>query len=104
MPFICDFEGSIPVGKPKDWVDDLDGECGAIYVAAETDVLTGLNKLHTVYKFTDEEVIALLNGGLFRLTICSNIHPVIQMAVLGPQLAEKVAPIPKYDLGGVIEC
>ena len=104
---ICDFPGATPIGKPRDWVEDLDGECLTIYVQPELDTLTGMVKLHSIYRMSEDEIKALQNGGVLRLSmLCSPqrvVHPVFQMAVLGPNLTGEIAPVPKGGLGDVIE-
>lgn len=104
---ICKFPGATPIGKPRDWIEELDGECLTIYVQPELDVQTGMVKLHSIYKFSDEEIVALLNGGALRLSILCPAqhvaHPVFQMGVLGPELTAQIGPIPQGDLGGVAQ-
>lgn len=99
----CNFPGSITIGKPRDWDDELDGECLAIYVAPSVDTLTGMTELHSIYKPTQAEIDALQAGGVFRLTICAKVHPVFKLAVLGPVLTESIGIEPCGSLGDVIE-
>lgn len=99
----CNFPGSITIGKPKDWVEELDGPCAAIYVARSVDTQTGLNEFHSIYKFSQEELDALQAGGVFRLTICGNVHPLFRLSVLGPKLTAEIGAEPVGELGGLIE-
>jgi hypothetical protein len=100
----CNFPGAITIGKPKDWIDELDGPCAAIYVALSVDDVTGMNEFHSVYKPTPDELAALCAGGVFRLTICGlKAHPVFKLNVLGPKLVASIGLEPMVDLGGVIE-
>lgn len=99
----CNFPGSITIGKPRDWNDELDGECAAIYVVPSVDTLTGMTELHSIYKPTQAEIDALQAGGVFRLTICAKVHPVFKLSVLGPMLTESIGIEPMGDLGDVIE-
>lgn len=99
----CDFPGSVVIGKPRDWQDDLDGDCLSIFVAPAVDTLTGMTELHSIYKPSQAEIDALQAGGVFRLTICAKTHPVFKLAVLGPVLTESIGPIPRGSLGDVIE-
>lgn len=99
----CNFPGAIVIGKPRDWQDELDGECAAIYVAPSVDTLTGMTELHSVYKPTQAEIDALQAGGVLRLTICGmKQHPVFKLGVLGPKLTESIGVEPMGDLNGVI--
>ena len=102
MPRICDFPGSVRIGKPRDWENDLDGDCLDIFVAPQIDTLTGMTMMHTIYQFSDEELEALKEGGILRLSIAGKAHPVFQMAVLDKSLAEAISPVPKGDLGPVV--
>lgn len=100
----CSFPGAIVIGKPKDWVEELDGPCAAIYVSPSIDEQTGLNELHSIYKPTPDELIALCQGGVIRLTICGmKQHPVFKLGVLGPKLTASIGAQPMMDLGEVIE-
>lgn len=99
----CNFPGSIEIGKPRDWNDELDGECLSIFVAPNVDTLTGMTELHSIYKPTQAEIEALQAGGVFRLTICAKVHPVFKLAILGPKLTECIGPVPVCSLGDVVE-
>lgn len=98
------FPGARPIGKPNGWEPDLDGDCATIYVADSVDTLTGYNMMHSVYRLSDDEIEALRNGGLLRLSIMGYSHPVFQLGVLSPELSESIQAesAPEGDLGGVI--
>lgn len=98
----CDFPGSRRIGAPHDWDQSLDGECGTIFVCDEVETLSGQNFMYSVYKPTPEEIEALANGGVIRLGIMGRSHPVFQLGVLGPDVAERCELEPKWDLGPVI--
>lgn len=100
---ICDFNGSRRIGPPKGWDAQLDGECGDIYVADAVDPVSGLRFMYSVYKPTPADLEALNAGGLLRLGIAAPAHPVFQLGVLSPKVAEMVRPIEKGDLGPVID-
>lgn len=99
---VCRFEGDRPIGKPRDWVDDLDGECGVIYVADAVDTLSGHNFMYSVYKPTPEELAALNAGGALRLGIIGTSHPVFNLTVLGPHTCEVGGVRPVWDMGPVL--
>jgi hypothetical protein len=99
---ICYFPGSRPIVAPKDWLSDLDGECGEIYVTDATDILTGMNVMYSVYKLTEEEIQALRDGGVLRLGILGTSHPVFNLGVLSSEVISEIDLKPIGDLGGVI--
>lgn len=99
---ICEFPGSIAIGKPKGWVEELDGPCYPIYVTATVDVQTGHTVLYSVYKPTDEEIEELKAGGVIRLGVVGKTHPVFQLGVLSKELAASAQLEPKWDLGPII--
>lgn len=99
----CDFPGARVIGKPREWVDELDGDCLSIYVVDTVNTLTGLPQMHSVYQLTDEEIAELQKGGVVRLTIVGmSQHPVFQLGVLSAELAAAAQIEPKGDLGPVI--
>lgn len=99
---ICDFPGARRIGKPKDWVEPLDGDCLDIFVCDSVDTLSGLPVQYTLFKLTDEEIAALAAGGVLRLGIVGmRQHPVFNMAVLGPGTVGRIGIDPQGDLGGV---
>lgn len=98
---ICNFEGSRTIGKPSGWDDNLDGECLAIHVADAVDTLSGLPVMYTVFKPSDEELVALFNGGVLRLGIVGmRQHPVFNLAVLSAEVAASAKVVPDGDMGG----
>lgn len=99
----CDFPGSRRIGKPRDWVNELDGECGSIYVTDAVDMLSGQNFMYSVYKPTPDDIAALLNGGAIRLGIMGHSHPVFNLAVLSPEVVERAEIVEKWDMGGVLK-
>lgn len=99
---ICNFPGARAIGKPRDWEPSLDGECGTIFVTDAVDTLSGMNTMYSVYKPTVDELAALLNGGVIRLGILGNSHPVFQLGVLSPEIAEAAQLEPMWDMGPVI--
>lgn len=99
----CNFPGARRIGAPRDWDHTLDGECGTIFVTDAVDTLSGQNFMYSVYKPTDDEIEALRNGGVIRLGIMGHSHPVFQLAVLAPEVAERACLEPVWELGGVIE-
>lgn len=100
---ICDFGGSRRIGKPRDWDNQLDGECLDIYVADSLDVQSGMPMMFSVYRPTPDELKALNEGGAIRLGIMGKAHPVFQMAVLSPRLCEVAGLVEMRDLGPVID-
>lgn len=98
----CNFPGAEPLGVPRDWDTELDGEVGTIFVANAVDTLSGMNVMYSVYKPSADEIAALLNGGAIRLGIMGRSHPVFQLAVLTPETCERAELTPVWDLGGVV--
>lgn len=100
---ICSFEGARRIGKPRDWDNDLDGDCLDIFVLDSVDVLTGLPVMFTFYEFSEDEIEALKATGKLRLGIVGQLqHPVFNLAVLGPEIANTVHFEPQGEMGGVI--
>jgi len=100
---MCKFPGARAIGAPKGWDQTLDGECGAVFVTDAVDTLSGQNFMYSVYKPTAEDLEALNNGGVVRLGIMGFSHPVFNMSVLGPKLAESCDVETVWDMGPVIE-
>lgn len=98
----CDFDGAHAVGKPGDWVSELDGECGTIFCINHHDDLLNRNWMYSVYKPTEADLAAMNAGGVLRLGIMCDAHPVFQMGILTPETTAKVNPKPKWDLGDPI--
>lgn len=97
------FDGAIEVGKPKDWIDELDGNCGSLAIAVDQDLQSGNMRMHSIYRFTPEEIEALRDGGCFRLSIHGQRHPIIQACVLGPKVTARIDPKDGLDMGDIIE-
>lgn len=98
----CNFPGAEPVGKPKDWIPELDGECGTIYVVRHFDELLGYNIQYSVYMPTEADIEALKNGGGIRLGIHGDGHPVFQLCAIKPETMQIIEPVPMWDLGDPI--
>lgn len=96
-------EGARPIAAPKGWDHNLDGECGHLHVVEAVDLMSGLPVLYSLYKPTEEEVLALAEGGSLRLGILGGGHPVINMAVLGPKLTGECKAAEGFDMGPIIE-
>lgn len=99
---ICNFPGARTIGPPKTWDQELDGECGTIFVTDAIDTMSGMNFMYTVFVPTAEDLEALNNGGALRLGIMGSAHPVFNMAVLGPDRVKAGECEPVWDLGPVI--
>lgn len=82
---VCDFQGSRPLGAPRDWDQERDGACSVLPVADVVDEQSGLNFMYSVWRPTTEQLAALNNGGAVRLGIGGRVHPVVNMAVLTPE-------------------
>lgn len=95
--------GSRPLAAPDDWDQELDGECGVLHVVDHTDTLSGQNFMYSFYKPTEEDLQALINGGILRLGIMGRGHPVINMSVMGPEITKEIDPSDGFDMGPVIE-
>lgn len=95
---ICDFEGARHIGKPKDWVDELDGPCGALPVLNAEDLLVG-NVMYSFYQPTLEDLAALNAGGALRMGILGTVHPVLRMCVAERDLCDAIGLTPLQDLG-----
>jgi len=98
----CNFTGARTIGAPADWDQDLDGSCGAIFVADAVDELSGLNFMYSLYQPTAADLEALNRGGFLRLGIAGRGHPVFNMVVMKPETAEPAGPVPMWDLGGPV--
>jgi hypothetical protein len=98
----CTFPGARAIGEPLDWVTELDGDCGTIYVVDAIDVQSGMNMMYSFYQPTPEDLAALNAGGCIRLGVMGRAHPVFQLGVFGP-LSSKASGIkPAWDMGPVI--
>lgn len=83
---ICNFDGARPLGAPKDWDQHLDGACGVLPVLDAVDEQSGFNFMYSVWRLTPEELAVIQAGGAIRLGISGRVHPVINMAVLSPEI------------------
>lgn len=99
----CNFPGATPVGKPRDWIPELDGECGTIFCIDALNEQLGLNFKYSFYKPTAKDLEVLNAGGALRLGIMCNDHPVFNMLVFGPKLVEAIELTPMWDLGEPME-
>lgn len=86
---ICNFDGARPLGAPKDWDQQLDGACGVLPVLDAVDEQSGFNFMYSVWRPTAEELAALQAGGALRLGIMGSSHPVINMAVVTPDVCQQ---------------
>lgn len=99
----CNFDGAHAVGKPRDWIPELDGECGTIFCFDAVNELIGHNFKYSFYKPTEEDLRVLNAGGALRLGIMCDAHPVFNMLVFGPALCEALNLKPMWDLGEPME-
>jgi hypothetical protein len=88
---ICDFPGSRPLGAPKDWDPQLDGQCGVLPVVDAVDERSGFNFMYSVWRPTAEELAELSAGGALRLGIMGKVHPVVNMAILDAETCRAAA-------------
>lgn len=95
----CNFPGARAIGKPVNWDQTLDGECGTIFVTDAVDVQSGMNFMYSIYKPTEADLAALNAGGVLRLGIMGSAHPVFQMGVLTAETVESCEIEPMWDLG-----
>ena len=96
---ILSFPGAEPVGKPKDWIPELDGECGTIFVVRHFDEHLGYNIQYSVYKPTEADIAAIVAGGGIRLGIHGDGHPVFQLGVLTKERMDQLDYTEHEDLG-----
>lgn len=103
----CNFEGAIAIGAPRDWdIDRMRDRCGTIFVHQSIHPVTKISTLYSLYLPTPEDIEAINKGGGIRLGFPGrdvNQHPVFQLGVIGPGLMKRIAPVPMWDLGGVID-
>lgn len=70
------------IGKPRDWIEPLDGPCGSLSVRDEVDTQTGINFMHSEWKLQQGELDLLQKyNGVVVLRISGNIHPVVSLHV-----------------------
>lgn len=72
------------LGKPKDWDEARDGECGTLPVFAE--VVGGHVRMTSAWKPDAEELAALNAGSAVAMTVLGTVHPPIMVGVF--ELAE----------------
>jgi len=96
---ILSFPGTRPIGKPSDWIPELDGNCGTIHVVDHLDEHLGHNIMYSVYMPTNEDRAAIAAGGGIRLGIHGNRHPVFQLGVLSHARMEQLEYVEHEDLG-----
>jgi len=96
---ILSFPGTRSIGKPADWINELDGNCGTIHVVDHFDEHLGHNIMYSVYKPTPEDIAAIVAGGGIRLGIHGTSHPVFQLGVLTHARMEQLDYIEHEDLG-----
>lgn len=94
--------GSRLLGAPADWDQELDGNCGVLYVVDHIDIQSGANFMYSFYKPTVEDIEAFKNGGVLRLGIIGRSHPVINMVVMGPEITTQLNYSDGFDMGPVI--
>lgn len=102
MVQICTFDGAERIGPPRSWNEEKQGKCLDIYIARSME--GGVPWMHTVYRFSSEEIEALALGGCMRLTLPGTTHPVFRLGVLSPSIAYQagVVDAPNAALGGVL--
>ncbi len=99
---ILSFPGSRPIGKPADWITELDGNCGTIHVLDHFDEHLAQNIMYSVYKPTAEDIAAIVAGGGIRLGIHGTAHPVFQLGVVSAERMDQLDYVEHEDLGGPI--
>ncbi|QGP80031.1 hypothetical protein [Sphingobium sp. CAP-1] len=97
--FACNFPGSRPIGAPREWNAELDGEVGTIFVMDITDVLSGHNIMASFYQPSPADLAALNAGGAIRLGIMGQRHPVFQLGVVTPAACAEAQLRPAWDMG-----
>lgn len=72
------------IGKPRDWVPELDGSCGALSVRDEIELQSGVNFMHSEWHLQEGELKLLQDhNGVIVLRISGHIHPVVSLSVEG---------------------
>lgn len=95
----CNFAGAHAVGKPKDWIPELDGECGTIFCMDQMNDQLGYNFKYSIYKPTEADLAVLNAGGALRLGIMCEGHPVFNMICLDRAICDEINLTPMWDLG-----
>ena len=94
----CNFPGAHAVGKPKDWIPELDGSCGTVFCLDDYDLALNRNWKYSLYLPTPEDIVAINNGGALRLGM-PDPHPVFNMVWLGGMRTKELELVPMWDLG-----
>lgn len=69
-------------GAPEGWDVSLDGPLGTISVRSEVDIVTGMPIKLSLWKPTADELEILNGGGMLKLGVCCNRHPVISLDIV----------------------
>lgn len=69
------------IGKPRNWDDEILGECKALSVYDHTDD-NGLNWMISGWKPSEEELETLNSGGHVYIRIQGSEHPVIALTIV----------------------
>lgn len=96
---ILSFPGARAIGKPADWIPELDGECGTIFVVDHFDAHLGTNIQYSIYKPTEADIAAIVAGGGIRLGIHGRVHPVFQLGVLTKERMDQLDYVEHEDPG-----
>lgn len=88
---------------PRDWSQELDGECGVLSVIDHIDTQSGQNFMYSFYRPTSDDIAAFLAGGVIRLGIMGTGHPVINLSTFGPKVTAELKAREGFDMGPVIE-
>ena len=73
------------IGKPQDWIEELDGPCVGISVFDFVDAQTGVPFMMTAWVPEPDELARLNAGKPLHLAISGRVHPVIKLFVGGPE-------------------
>lgn len=71
------------IGAPANWNPSIHGSCGVLPVRDERDEKTGSNVMVSLFKPAPEELQHLNNGGVIKLRIYGDVHPVVSVGVAG---------------------
>jgi hypothetical protein len=64
---------------PKDWDENLDGPCDALFV--RDGLVNGVSTMTSTWKPSAEELAALNAGAMVELGICGSSHPPVFLTV-----------------------
>ncbi len=67
------------IGKPRNWDDAVNGECGSL--AVRDYVEGGLPWMQSAWTLSPEELEALQRGAPVYLQVQGQVHPVVSIAV-----------------------